>query len=74
MEMAGIGGERETSSSYRRRKQDSTTENHPILKREDLALDPLADQPVAPSETTPAHVSDDDFLDLIRQDLEKPSS
>ncbi len=73
MEMAGIGSDRETSSSYRRRKQDSTTENTPIPRREELAVDPLADQPIAPSETTPANVSDDDFLDLIRQDLEKPA-
>lgn len=72
MEMAGIGGEREASSSYRRRKQDSTTDNHPVPKLDELAVDPLVDQPIAPSETTPANVSDDDFLDLIRQDLEKP--
>lgn len=71
MEMAGIGTDRD-SSSYRRIKKDSGDQK-PVLAPEALAVDPLADKPIPPSETGAANVSDEDFLDLIRQDLEGKS-
>lgn len=68
MEMAGIGVDRD-SSSYRKLKKESG-ERNPVPTPEELAVDPLADLPVPPSETGAANVSDEDFLDLIQRDLE----
>ncbi|GIW89092.1 MAG: hypothetical protein KatS3mg108_3416 [Isosphaeraceae bacterium] len=68
MEMAGIGTDRE-SSSYRRIKKDSG-DQRPVAPPDPQAADPQVNKPAPAAETSANQLSDDDFLALIRQDLE----
>lgn len=73
MEMAGIGVDAE--SSYRRSRTQGIPEREksapvPTVTPDELAVDPLAEEPLPTGKSTPP-VSDEDFLSLIRDDLEK---